>query len=146
MAELYKQADPDARRRALVYFLIAAVVGAGVIFFYSELLASAANDPELAIERLTLIIASLYVLVVPAVWFAFHIWRVARMTREAGAYPPPDLPVIRDTRIVSGKDASRRAWAAQITALLVVLTSIMLPTVLLMLVRAVADRALDVGV
>ncbi len=145
MPELYKQADPDARRRAIIYLVIAALFGVGVIHLYRELLASAADDPELAFERLSLIVGSLYVFVLPAIWFAFRMWRVARMTREAGSWPPPELPVIRDTRIITGDDATRRALAAQIVALLVVVTSVLLPTVLLMLIRAVADRALEVG-
>ena len=146
MAELYREADPRARRKAIIYLLIATVIGAGVILYFSELLASAADDPELAFERLTFIVKSLYVFVLPALWFASRMWRVARMTRDAGTWPPPDLRVIRDTRILNGKEASRRALAGQIVALLIVATTVLLPTVLLTLVQTVADRALDVGV
>ena len=41
-----------------------------VIHLNSERLASAADDPVHAFERLTLIVASLYVFELPALWFA----------------------------------------------------------------------------
>ncbi len=140
MADLYQQADPDARRKLIVYLLIGAVIGAGAIYYYSELLADAIDDPELAFERLALIVNSLYVLVVPAIWFAVRIWRIARLTSEAECYPPPGVAVVRDTRIVTGGDALRRAFAIRLVAALVVATSVLLPTVLMMLVSAFEQR------
>lgn len=146
MSEDYREADPGARRRAVVYLLVMAAIGAGLILYYSELLTSASDDPELAFERLEQIVTSLYLFAVPALWFATYMWRLAGRTRESGLWPPPDVPVIRDTRVLSGKPALRRARVAQAMAILVVLTSVLLPTVLLKLVRAVADRAFEVGV
>lgn len=140
MADLYQQADPEARRKLIVYLLIGAVIGAGAIYYYSELLADAIDDPELAFERLALIVNSLYVLVIPAIWFAVRIWRIARLTSEAESYPPPGIAVVRDTRIVTGGDALRRAFAMRLVAVLVVATSILLPTVLMMLVSAFEQR------
>ena len=145
MAE-YQTADPDTRRRAVIYLLVAAIIGVISIAFYRNLLESAGSDPELLAERLTLIVSSLYVLVLPAIWFALRVNRVARLTHESGRYPPPGMAVVRDTRIVTGGDATRRAWAARIVAVLVVVSSVLTPTVLLMLVRAVMGRAPNIGV
>lgn len=133
-------ADPAARRRVAVVLLIGTGIGAGAIFYFSELLAGATDDPELAMERLKLIVKSLYILAIPALWFAVQIWRMASLTVAAKRYPPPGVAVVRDTRVVTGPDAVRRAFAARVVAALVLGTSVLLPTVLMMLVTAVEQR------
>ena len=140
MSEEIQEADPAARRRLAIVLLAFAVLGAGAIFYFSELLADAGDEPALALERLKLIVNSLYLFVLPALWFAIYAWRIAGRTIEARRYPPPGVAVVRDLRVVTGPDAVRRAFAIRVVAALFLVTSVLLPTVLMMLVTAFEQR------
>ena len=95
---------------------------------------------RVALARLKLIVNSLYLFALPALWFAIYAWRIARQTVYAERYPPPGVAVVRDVRIVTGSDAIRRAFAIRVVGLLFLVTSVLLATVLMMLVTAFEQR------
>lgn len=60
----------------------------------------------------------MFVLSAPLWGLAWHLGRLAGRIERAGRWPPPGLAVIRDTRIVTGSGAARRALALRLAALL----------------------------
>ena len=108
------KANPAYRRRVLR--LSAAVLAAGVVLGVVVVqwgLPALARHldrqrPDDAIRFLkTLYIA----MMLPPLAFFLHCFRVARQIQQCGEYPLPGSSAIRDTPIVRGRAASRRAHA-----------------------------------
>jgi len=121
------RADPDARRRALWCFLALAVLGFACILVVSgrvgELEALAERDPEEARRQLgeamgLISLVNAAALLPFAGYFGYLSLRIFR----SGRFPPPNIWLIRDTRIARG---ARAQWigtvAAVVSAVLLVL-------------------------
>ena len=127
-----QQADPKARRLALVFLAIGAIVGALLILaveqhqgtLREQLLAEPAGAPD-RIRLAFLISAAL--LSTPLLLFAVYCWTLGAKVRRAQRFPPPNVRVIRDTPVVYGDEAAFRARVLQALALgLLVLTGLVL--------------------
>lgn len=60
----------------------------------------------------------IFLLTVPLWGLAWYLGRIADRTQAAQRWPPADVPMIRDTPILSGDGASRQAGLLRFVALL----------------------------
>jgi hypothetical protein len=106
-------ADPAARRRALIVLAVCAGVGAGLIFGFGQyrqaLLDWVAADPVDARRRASLVfLVSAGLFVAPLFVFAAYLWSFGTKVIRAESFPPPGHRVIRDTPSLAGAEAIRR--------------------------------------
>lgn len=128
-------ADPQARRRVLIFLAVATLVGLLGIVEIEEWLhrlrQDAATDPEGAVEdaaqllRIMAAVISLSLAGLGLVIARFS-WRVLRAER----LPPPASPVIVDMRVVVGAPARRRAYVGFALAASLGAFAVMLPYLL----------------
>jgi hypothetical protein len=68
------------------------------------------EDPQVMLNRAGQLMLGLGVLiVVPGVLFSAHLWWLGERIARAGRFPPPGLSLVRDTPILEGAAAVRRA-------------------------------------
>jgi len=124
-----QRADPAAQRRAVIITVALAIMGALVIIvterFIDNMVDRSGEDLRQATERLVtllrvLAVAMGFVLSIMALWIA----RVALRAYGAGRFPPPDHKPARDTRVLSGARARRRALVSMGLALLLFLAGL----------------------
>ena len=110
--------DPEARRRAFWWFFVFAALGFACIFVTNDRLSEiedlAGRDPEAARRQLEATVGLISLVnaaaLLPVVgYFGYLSVRVFR----SGRFPPPNIWLIRDTRIVRG---ARARWAGTIAA------------------------------
>lgn len=129
-----QQADPKERRKIILLCLIAVVAGGVLLLVCDMLIFSAAEDAEVAIQQVNIIIGFLFVLALPIIFISRTLWRIGRDTIKTRRFPPPGMKVIRDVVVVSGVAARRRGKLLQVFAILFVVLSIALPIGLWLLV------------
>lgn len=122
MSEI-QYADPRARRRALLFLATGAAVGAVVLSamtpIWGRLREWVAEDPAQAVIRLRLVATSTGALVaIPTLVLAARWWQLGERVVRSSRFPPPDMPVVRDTVIWHGQAARRRGRLLQGVALL----------------------------
>jgi hypothetical protein len=117
MEEIQK-ADSRTRRRALL--TLAGVTVIGLVFIAVEEFCRPAleqwliQDPNPFGLRLKLGLAILTVTIAgPALGFAIYFWRFGRRVVGAERFPPPGLPLVRDTVVMHGRAARRRGRIIQ---------------------------------
>ena len=66
---------------------------------------------------------------VTVVWFGLYLWRFGARVRAAMRFPPPDTRVIRDTVVLRGSPARRRAALIQALAAALLLSTLGLAAV-----------------
>jgi len=129
-----QRADPAAQRRELILVAAALTVGLGLL----AALATArptlerwlTEHAELLAARPGLVAAAALVLVLPLCAFALYLWRLGGRVTASGRFPPPDTPVLRDTRVLEGAPARRRGQIIQALAALLLATSLAVPATL----------------
>jgi hypothetical protein len=119
---LIRKADPLARRFAILFFIVGAVVGVLLLLAFERyrmplrdwLLA----EPSASAHRITsvfLLLATL--LLTPLLAFAVYLWWLGTNAVRAGEFPPPGYRVIRETRVIVGELAVSRGRQLKIAAL-----------------------------
>lgn len=133
-------ADPGARRRAAILVLVLAAAGGLAVWWMQARVAAlhvlAEQDPANAVDELARLVGYLaFAISGPLVAFSAYGYWIAYRVYADQRFPPVGMAVVRDTPIIEGQAARRRArlLAALTTALLV--ASVALPVTL---VRAVA--------
>ena len=128
MSNLQK-ADPQERRKAIILVLLTTIAAAILVVPTTSRLNALRDwlteDPSQTQVRFRYVAAALSVgLAVPIVWFSIYSWRLAGRIRRAGQFPPPGLRVLRDTVIVRGARAHRRAAFLQLLSVLLILSTV----------------------
>jgi hypothetical protein len=106
------RADPALRRRTLLMVLAATVIGAvGIAVFLPWLLRSL-NEARMAGRIRARTICTAFLVVIAAVgasvvWLSTRYAAIARRVRTERQFPPADMKVIRDTRVLRGTVAVR---------------------------------------
>lgn len=131
-------ADPKLRRAALRYLLIAAVAGAFLIGLYRSLLAWSVTDASLSVARMAVIIGTLYIPALPALWMCRRLWSLGRAVTAGRRFPPAGVGVIRATPVVTGRGAALRGVMLRAVALTAAITFVVTPLVLWWLLYHVA--------
>ena len=97
------------------------IAGAGLIWALQGAAAQAWLESMLLHHPRVLALA-LFVFMAPIGWFAVHLYRLGARVRRAQRFPPPGVPVVRDTPILSGAKAlSRARWMQALAAMLMVM-------------------------
>ena len=126
MSNKRQKADPNQRREALRYVLIAASAGVSIILIYRALFIWAASDEGLMVSRLAIVIATLYLPALPALRMCRRLWALGSAVSSSQRFPPPGIKVVRDTPVVTGRSAVFRGAVLHsvsiITGILLVVT------------------------
>ena len=125
-----QKADLAERRRYLRLLGVAIVLGIALILLYRYLLAWAVHDPALGFDRLGVVAASLMLFALPTVLFARSMWTAGHAAAQAKRFPPPGKAVVRDTQVLTGAPAVRRARLMQWLSVAVGVLSLALPIAL----------------
>ena len=127
-------ADPIARKKAILILGVATVVGGSVLFaidsYHACLEQWIINESVSLDEKLTWVLMGLVVLALPLLFAAGHFWRMGQFVIDAQRFPPPGLPVLRDTFVLTGKDALSRGRLFQCGAVFLGGCSLALPVML----------------
>ena len=118
-----QRADPRTRRRALAFLLLGVACASLVLWggrsIWPALQAWVADNPAQAPLRLRLIASSVAAaVVIPALVLAGRFWQLGRRVIRSSRFPPPDMPVVRDTVVWHGLAAHRRGRMLQGVALI----------------------------
>ena len=132
-----QRADPQARRKAAI-LLTGTVIVLGTIIFlaldYQEgFEAWLSEDDGQFRHRVEIIIAGFALAAIPVMVASTYLWRFGRRVVDAQRFPPPNTPVTRDTRIVTGATAVLRGRLLEGIATLTAIVSIGVPVVLWLL-------------
>ncbi|MEC4675004.1 MAG: hypothetical protein VST68_12520 [Nitrospirota bacterium] len=134
-------ADPIARKKAILILGVATVVGGSVLFaidsYHPSLEQWIINEPGSVLEKLTWVLIGLVVLCLPFLFAAGHFWRMGQFVIDAQRFPPPGIPVIRDTPVLTGKEALRRGRLCQVEAKVFGGCAVVMPVVLWWVLRSV---------
>jgi hypothetical protein len=122
-------ADPTTRRKAVVLGLAVLIFGILTYLttqrFIGEVLELSKTDLDESVRQL-----SLAVIVVAAgtsillVSIAAWVIRTSVLTLRAERFPPPNMPVIRNTTIVTGREARMRATVGFVLSVVLVAAAI----------------------
>lgn len=126
-----QKADPQARRKAVLTLLAGALVGAG-LFFLLEFFIGNANlwiesNAMLLIQHHYLSFLIMLLLVSPIIWLCIYLIRFAEKVINTQRFPPPATPVIRDVRVLEGRQAVVRGRLVQALCWIIVLASALIP-------------------
>src|SRR5574341_1091413 len=117
-----RKADPAARRQALLFVILGALVGSLLIVGFErysmpfrDWLLSEPGDLSHRL-RLGFFLAAAF-LSAPLLVFAVYLWLLGVKALRAREFPPPGYRVIRDTPVIGGHAAVLRGRGLKIVAL-----------------------------
>ncbi len=136
-----QQADPAARKNAILWFLVVMGIGAPLIYmmeiYRADLIAGSGSDPQRAIDRLRLTInVFAAVFSVPLCLGGVYLWRVGTRMITAQRFPPPGMAVVRDTAVVTGAAACRRGYVIKAIAVALSALAIVIPMTLKLILES----------
>jgi hypothetical protein len=116
-----QRADPAARRQAVLFVAIGALVGAllmvGFERYHTPLRDWILSEPEQSGHRLRIVfLLSAACLSAPLFGFAAYLWSFGGKVLHAQQFPPPGHRVIRDTPNLQGQAAISRGRSFKILA------------------------------
>jgi hypothetical protein len=111
-------ADPVARRRAFVILVAIAAIGWAAFFVLQEWLAGlrGGNPAETRRALEKAMIWGSWAVCLPVAALAVWLWLEGGRVHRAGRFPPPGAKAIRDTPVLHGDAARRRAMVYRIFA------------------------------
>jgi len=126
-----QKADPKERRKAIVSVIIGAIAGTS-LFFLLEL---ALGNVSLWIQKNALFLVvhhyvgflAMLVLVSPILWITIYLILFTKKIIISQRFPPPNMPVIRDVRVLEGKSAVRRGRLLQVLCWFILIPAAMIP-------------------
>jgi len=124
--------NKDFRKKFFLITLLLVMAGIIFIFYFQNYLTGlkllAENYPELALQKiissLKVIIFSLMILFAGA---GIYFLRLGILTIKTSQFPPPGIKVIKDTRLIEGKNAIRKGILIIILSMLFIISGILLP-------------------
>jgi len=126
-----RRADPAARRQAVRFVILGALVGTVLIVGF-ERYRTPVHDwllskPEELAHRVKLVfLLSAVVLSAPLLTFAVYLWSLGANVLRARQFPPPGYRVMRDTPVIGGRAAVSRGRAFKLLALCLGIASVLL--------------------
>jgi hypothetical protein len=108
-----QRADPAARRQAVRFLVVGAVVGAvliaGLERYRTPLQEWLLAEPDRAVARLRLVVLLLGIsMSVPLCGLGAYLWSLGGKVVRARQFPPPGQRVVRDTPLLTGQAAESR--------------------------------------
>ena len=130
MANIQK-ADPQARRKAIKVIIIGALVGTALFFLLQAAVGNVnqwiESNAVFLVEYHYLAFLIMLALVAPGLALSIYLIRFAGKIVSSGRFPPPDTPVIRDVRILEGKQAILRGRLVQFLCWIILLALAAIP-------------------
>jgi hypothetical protein len=130
-------ADPEARRRALRWFVPAALIG--LLLATALTYTGAGGDVDSAVTSIYLMLTVLVVIAAMMLWPLYRLWAIGRDARGSRRFPPAGVAVIRDTPVHRGDAAVLRGRLLQVLAAVmaffVVLTPLAIAGMVFVLLR-----------
>lgn len=126
-----QKADPKARRKAILSLLGGAAAGVG-LFFLLEYSVGNVNrwieaNAVFLVEHHYLSFLIMLLLVSPVLWLSIYLICFAGKIVKAQRFPPPDTPVIRDVRVLEGRQAVVRGRLIQVLCWIIMIAAAALP-------------------
>jgi hypothetical protein len=120
-----QRADPAARRRAVRLLVVAAVFGTLLILAFEYLFSETwlNEHVEFLLENSYLVFVLFLLLGLPLVGASIYLLSFAGKVSGAGRFPPSGVSVTRDTVVLEGAAAQRRAWMIRMLAAVLVLVA-----------------------
>jgi len=125
MAEIQK-ADLPTRRRLITVFIVLVLGGLSVIFAFEQNKTALFNwvltgptQTALRVKIMLWLICAF--LEIPLLGIAIFTWKMADRILVAERFPPPGIPVIRDTVVQEGQPARHRGRLYRVFAIVFVL-------------------------
>ncbi len=113
MNEKIQKADEGLRKRELIKALIIFVIGIIIYFsiklFSPSILESFKKNPIKTINYIRGVSVFIIVIILlPVFYHLKKLWKISNQTVVSKRYPPPDTPVIKDTKILQGDSAVKK--------------------------------------
>jgi hypothetical protein len=130
-----QEADPRAARRAVALVAATALLGAAAVLLWEQRRPDVERwileDPDHTTERVRWALALLGLAGgLPMAGFAVYFWHLGSSVLRAGRFPPPGVPVVRDTWVRTGPDARRRGRSIRLFALVLLVAAVAMPALL----------------
>jgi len=118
------KADPEYRRKVVFVFVAFVALGTVVIPWGLPALNAFLKEkrPEGAFRIVEVLLIMLFLPLLP---WAFYFYRLGRRILTSGRYPPPGTKVIRDTEMLEGKTARRKAYQMMIFSVVLAAVALM---------------------
>lgn len=135
-----ERANVPFRRKILVGLIVALAGGAAVFGALQSYLTSLRQlglaNPDLAIQKASnLLSLTSFTLGAGLVTGGLYTFGLARSIYATKRYPPAGMPVMRDTRVITGSEAQMRGLLTGVLSMLVILGGILIPALTLVLIR-----------
>lgn len=126
------KADKSFRKRILLITFLLIMTGIIFVLYFQNYLAGlrllTEEYPELALQR---IISSMKIIIFMLMFIfvgaGIYFLRLGILTIKTSQFPPPDIKVIKDTRLIEGKNAVRKGIIIIIFSMLFIISGILLP-------------------
>lgn len=136
-----QKADLALRAKTFRYVLGIFVLAMLVKHLLVGYLEGAGDDMELLIARTYHAVYILAFAALPAIYFSYYLWRLARLTLAQSRFPPNDTLVIKDTVIRQGQAARRLAYVLATFSILLGSAFIVLPMLVYFVLNAMVAHA-----
>jgi hypothetical protein len=139
-------ATPHSSGLLWTMLLLAVAIGAAGVtamnFLQSAIERWVTSDAGISVERLTLVFVILAAVVdLPLVLAGLYLWRVGERTMAAARFPPPGMVMWRSADVLTGERAVRRGRLAQVSAIALFFSGVVLVAILVRLAFLVNARS-----
>jgi len=124
-----QKADSKKRTAAILLVIGAGILGAALLSRVELLQDWVVGEPDKLLERVNWLIGGLLILAVPLQFICWQLWTTGNKVIDTARFPPPGVPVVRDTVILEGDAAINRGRLLRFTAVFLSLSSVLLPVV-----------------
>ena len=136
-----QHADPTARKKAILLLAVGTVFGVLILsaidWYQADFERWFIEGPEHPEGKFTWILIAFALVSLPLLFAGVYFWRMGRLVIDTQRFPPPGIPVIRDTPILSGKDAVVRGRIFQLGAFFLGGSGIVIPVILWWVLRRI---------
>jgi hypothetical protein len=121
-------ADKELRKKFIIFLVIVTlafiVLEPHIKAYVDQINQLSKREPELALKKTMLLLKwSMRVVFLALLGMGGYLILLARRTLRSGQYPPPDMRVIRDTRLRTGNQAKRAAISLIVLASILVVVA-----------------------
>lgn len=135
-----KKANPTYRKKVLIYSILI-LIGFIVLNFISQrylntIMEKNENNPEIAIQKLIQTIHWLSILIsVISILFSLFFARLAFYILRSQKFPAPEMEVLRDTPIKTGKSARLKGYLVLAISIIMFIVAIAAPMLIHSLIK-----------